>query len=655
MDAEQDMIVHLVGVPHMAKPTEGVFPAKGYILIAMLLLAGSGRMSRQSVAALLWDDAPEEKALTNLRQLLVRIHRCWPYDEPLIETSGPHLTAGTSAHRSDLATILALQKSAVLAERVQAVLLARGDLLDTVDTGGGELSQWFRGERERFRRLVLALASDVLVEMTRFGRAQERDIDAIGERILALEPEREESFRALIEAYGRNGNIDAVNRVYAELLTMLRREFNSEPRPETVAAMRRIQASAPRTRLQLVSQHDEPASDARVREIPALRNFADLPRVALFPPKPLPDQTLHTLHRALIEDVANDLSRHRTFTVIAPHSSFGVADAADAERLAVLKTGYLITSYVLPGEEHLALRLVKQPGDEIVWAAEYPVGIDKLPFAFRRISRQISSTLASEIERDQLDRMRADPKPTAYRHYLEGQIRLKNCDLPKLRRARAEFKQAIGEDRSFAPAYARIAQTLQLEWLMLGGNDPYLLHQARHEAETALAIDGGIGEGHWMAAVVALYQRDFDYSAEKFLVAEALNPHSADLLSHHADALSHLGYADIGWERFQRALELNPFPPDYYWWFGCTIAIRRRDFATGIELCKNMSSEDAVLRVLAMCHGLMGNVDVARQYGRKLREMYPGATALEMARLAPDRRNEDINLCAEGLRIAGLD
>lgn len=655
MNAERDMIVHLVGVPHMAKPTEGVFPAKGYILIAMLLLAGSGRMSRQAVAALLWDDAPEEKALTNLRQLLVRIHRCWPYEEPLIETSGSHLMAGSSAHRSDLASILALQKSAVLAERVEAVLLARGDLLDTIDTGGGELAQWFRGERERFRRLVLGLAADVLLEMTRFGRAPEREIDIIGERMLALEPEREESYRALLEAYGRNGNFDAVNRTYATLVAVLKQELDSEPRPETMAAMRRILANAPRARLHVVSDRSSEMQGDADREVSATRSLVGLPRVALFPPKALAGDQLHYLHRALIEDVANDLSRHRTFAVIAPHSSFEVADSPDAERLAALRSGYLISGFMLPDGEHMALRLTRQPGAEIIWAAEYPIGLDKLPSTFRRITRQISSTLASEIERDQLDRMRADPKPNAYRHYLEGQTRLKNCDLPKLRRARAEFKQAISEDRSFAPAHARIAQTLQLEWLMLGGNDPYLLHQARHEAETALAIDGGIGEGHWMAAVVALYQRDFDYAAEKFLVAEALNPHSADLLSHHADALSHLGFADTGWERFQRALELNPFPPDYYWWFGCTIAIRRRDFATGIELCKNMSSEDAVLRVLAMCHGLMGNVDVARQYGRKLAEMYPGATALEMARLAPDRRSEDINLCAEGLRIAGLD
>ncbi len=655
MNSERDTAIHLVGIPHVAMSTVGVFPAKGYILVTMLLLAGGRRMSRQAVAALLWDDAPEEKALTNLRQLLVRINRCWPSEEALIETSGPHLTAGPGAERSDLAALLACQKSAVLAERARGVMLAKGELLDTIDTGGGELSQWFRGERERFRRLVLTLAADVLVEMTRFGRAQEREIDAIGERMLALEPEREESFRALLEAYGRNGNFEAVNRTYAALIDVLRREFNAEPRPETAAAVRRILASAPRARLQIVSQRDDAAPNPPVREISAVRSLAGLPRVALFPPKALPGQLLHPLHRALIEDIANDLSRHRTFAVVAPHSSFGVADAPDADRFAALRSGYLISGFMVPGGEQMALRLTRQPGDEIIWAAEYSVDLDKLPVAFRLISRQIASTLASEIERDQLERMRADPKPVAYRHYLEGQARLKNCDLPKLRRARAEFRQAIHEDKDFAPPHARIAQTLQQEWLMLGGTDPYLLNQARSEADIAIEIDAGSGTGHWMSAVVALYQRDFDHSAEKFVEAETLNPHSADLLVHHADALSHMGDANAGWERFNRALELNPFPEDYYWWFGASIALRRRDFAAGIELCTNMASDEAVVRVLAVCHGLMGNIETSRQYGRRLAEMYPGITAMELARMAPDRRVEDVNLCAQGFRIAGLD
>lgn len=635
-------------------PARGLFPVKGYIVVAMLLLAGGGRMSRQAIAGLLWDDAPEEKALTNLRQLLVRIHKMWPHQEALIETNGPHLSLGPAAERSDLAAILKYEKSTVLDERVRGVLLARGELLDTIDIGGGELAQWFRAERERFRSRVLTLASDVLVEMTRLGRAQEREIDSIGERMLSLEPEREESYRALIEAYGRNGNFEAVNRTYTALTEVLRREFDADPRPGTIAAVRRILASAPRTKIQVVVDRELEQPPQFETDILAIRNLAGLPRVALFPPEPLPGRPLHPLHRTLIKDVANDLSRHRTFAVLATHSSFRVAEDPNSERLAALRSGYMVSGFMIPGGEQMALRLTRQPEGEIIWAAEYQVSLDKLALSFRLITRQIASTLASEIERDLLGQSRTDPKSIAYRHYLQGQARLRNFDLSRLRRARAEFLQATEEDNNFAPSHARIAQTLQLEWLMLGGTDPFLLNQAKAEAATAIKLDSGNGTGHWMAAVVALYQRDFEYTAEKFTEAETLNPHSADLLVYHADALSHLGDAEAGWTRFQRALELNPFPPDYYWWAGATIAIRRRRFAEAIEMCGKMESDESVLRVLAICHAHLGETDVARHYGRRLMENYPGLSAIDMARMAPDRNMDDIDLCAAGFRMAGL-
>ncbi|PRH88925.1 SARP family transcriptional regulator [Labrys okinawensis] len=655
MDSNGNIVLHLVGVPHVAKPMKGVFPAKGYVLAAMLLLCGGRRMSRQTIAALLWDDAPEEKALTNLRQLLARINRFWPLDQPLIEAEGSNLMVGPGGRYSDLAQIMTRRKSQVLAERVAAVRLVRGDLLDTLDTGGPELSQWFRSERERFRRQVLGLAGEVLMEMTQFARAKKSDIDEIGERMLALEPEREESFRALIEAYGRIGDIEEAGRVFDDLKKMLREEFGIEPRPETAATMRRILANAPRPRLQVVSETEVSAVRDQAARPPALRNLAGLPRVSLFPPQPRPGETLHPLYRMLIEDVANSLSRHATFAVTAPHSSFDVADSGDRERLAALRSGYLVTGFLVPGSQKMALRLTRNPGDEIIWATEYQVELENLAVAFRMISHRIAATLASEIERDQLERLRADPKPLAYRHYLEGHLLFKNCDLPRLRRARVEFQKAAAIDKDFAGARGAVSNALQLEWLMLGANDPSLLMQARHEAEAAISIDAGNSVGHWMSAVIALHQRDYEKAAEQFLEAETLNPNSADLLESHGDTLAHLGDPDAGWERFQRAVELNPFPPDRYWWGGATIAYFREDFEGAIDMCGKMESDQSVLRILAICHGNLGNKEAAKNYGARLKDMYPGITAADVVKLTPDKKGNMKEIIVRGLRVAGIN
>lgn len=55
-----------------------------------------------------------------------------------------------------------------------------------------------------------------------------------------------------------------------------------------------------------------------------------------------------------------------------------------------------------------------------------------------------------------------------------------------------------------------------------GRQRPHLLHRAKAEADASVEIDPALGVGHWMCAVVALYQRDFDISAERFFEAEAL-------------------------------------------------------------------------------------------------------------------------------------
>ena len=381
------------------------------------------------------------------------------------------------------------------------------------------------------------------------------------------------------------------------------------------------------------------------------------PRLAILAPgwTAAPERT--ELLKVLIEDVANELARHRTFAVLAPHSSFQVDhDSGVPRKNGILRADYTVSGFVKPrgSGESLALRMVNCARQEIVWAAEFPISQSELMSSFRMLAIRISASLASGLETDMLLHLRKNGSGTAYLHYLEGQRWLKNCDLPRLRRARKAFGESISKDGRFAPAHARIAQTLYLEWLLLGGDDPRLLVDAREHAGLALALDPNNALGHWMAGVISLYQRDFDHSAEKFEEAEVLNPNSADLLVQHADALSHFGNAEAGWKKFERAIDLNPLPPDHYWWAGASIAFVQGDLARSIELCGRLKNDEPVLRLLAASHALAGNIEPARTYGKRLAELYPGQSAAQMFKIAPDRDSRVLNRFLEGLRLAGV-
>ncbi|GAB2177876.1 BTAD domain-containing putative transcriptional regulator [Dongia sp. agr-C8] len=641
---DPQVFIRLLGVPEVAgSATAAPFPAKGFQLLALICRSPAARISRREAASLLWNSGSDGEALTNLRQLLMRIRRFDASTQELIASDQQWLTLGAAFPDIDILLFQSLTSQMPNRDAQRALELFRGDLLAGAGDFTNEFAQWLLPEREALRACFFSAAASVLIDLTRFGRAPADELRAIAQRMLALEPDREASYRLLIEAYGRNGMFAEADKIMKELKQVLRREFGAEPSAETIAVSRRVMASA---------------RDVVAGEPQAERNEDVRPRIAFLAPYSVDDAEAPRIVRALIEDVANELTRYRTFAVLAPHSSFQVAhDSGLPVDNAALRAGYTISGFLRreAAIETLTLRLVKCSSQEILWALEIPLEADQLAHSFRILAMRVAASLAAELERDSLSQaLDRNTAGAAYRRYLEGQVQMQACTLPSLRRAQRAYRDSAAQDPSFAAARARIGQTLYLEWLLLGGSDPHLLIEARKHADAAVALDAGAALGHWMSAVVGLYQRDFGLSAEKFSEAEALNPNSADLLVQHADALSHFGRPDEGWSRFERAVDLNPLPPDHYWWAGAGIAFNRQDFTRTVALCGRMANDEPVLRLLTATHALLGDIETARSYGQRVTELYPGERAADMVKAVPNRDDTPGKLFIEGLRLAGI-
>ena len=627
-------LVCLFGQPKVVGlEADRIFPQKGYQLLALVARARDQQITRKEAAGLLWDDISEEKSLNNLRQLIARVRKAQQGIGLLVEVDPHNIRLGRDKIRLDLHQMMTSQSSSV-------VELYKGDLLAGVRDVTESYQDWLRIERTFLRERFFSAATETLMELTRFGRANKAEIDNIASRMLTIEQDREETYRALIDAYGRAGYFEEAARRYQNLIEMLRTAYGTQPLAATKSVVRRVLSGRQAIQGESISRATPPMSR---------------PRVAFLTPRWLgADERAQGFLRAFIEDVANELARYRTFVMLAPHSSFQIAhDSGMPSDNTLLRADYTVSGLLKPNSV-LSLRMVSSSEQEIVWAGDFKTSSQHIVGCFGQLVTMVAGTVAEGIEKDFARSIQSTTNYNAYSNYLNGQQFMQDCTLTNLRRARKYFRATATEDSTFAPAHARIAQTLYQEWLMTGADDPQVLGEARANADYAVQVDANCGVAQWMSGVISLYQRDFSACERHFAAAEILSPNAPDLMVQYGDALSHLGEPDNGMERFQAALDLNPLPPEHYWWVGASIAFNQRDYQRAIDFCHKIENDESVVRILTSAHALNGDADQARSYAHRLRELYPNITAANLIKLPPDRSDENIKIFVEGLRMAGI-
>lgn len=193
---------------------------------AFVYLASSGgRTRRAQLAALLWPDADERGAQTNLRQTLRTLaSRPW----------GAHLRRDRFSAGVALASDLVAFDRAVAEGRwAEAHARYAGPFLDGFELPrSGEFGAWVESERaavaSRWRRATWAWLEEA--------RAAGRWHDVAGgcDRLLAADPLDERALRWALRASAAIGDLHAVERRYRAFREELAREVGLEPEAETV-------------------------------------------------------------------------------------------------------------------------------------------------------------------------------------------------------------------------------------------------------------------------------------------------------------------------------------------------------------------------------------------------------------------------------------
>lgn len=246
-----------VRVEHDGRPPTEKATRVVQALLAYLLLERHRSHSRDVLVGLFWGDQPDESARGCLNTALWRLRRVL---EPAGVPRGTYVA--NTAHREigfnrasdhwlDVAVFeehakRVLDRPAGAAadadlERLEGALaLYTGDLLE------GVYSDWALCERERLRLLYLKS----LTRLMRYHgerNAHEKSL-TFGERILHLDPLREEIHREMMRLYAACGQRSQALRQFETCRRVLAAELDVAPMEETKAVYDRIIASAGRAR-----------------------------------------------------------------------------------------------------------------------------------------------------------------------------------------------------------------------------------------------------------------------------------------------------------------------------------------------------------------------------------------------------------------------
>ncbi|MDQ0473512.1 BTAD domain-containing putative transcriptional regulator [Labrys wisconsinensis] len=626
------------------------FPSKGFLLIGYLLLMREEyRAPRTAIANFLWEDAAAASAALNLRQLISRLtQRQNELGLTLFHLEAGHIRLDPAGVEIDL-----LQFQRCIAETQQPDIAALshlygGDFLSGLDITGSECRDQIELHRSRLRFLFVD-ALGALMDPAQTSLSPARLV-TIAYRLLDLDPYHERACRTLMRLLHANGQHSLARDAYTRFKLRLKAELDVEPEAATRELAARLFEPVARPRIH------EP--DVRPVDAPALPpSVAPLPRITMLPPVGGgQDPELGEILRGLVDEMTIELCRQKALAVVAPHTAALIGQSEDPQAfLTRFRVSYVVDCRVERrlGDSVLFVQLYRTEGRELVWAEQFRFDRQTIVGHYHALASRIVPSLVAGVQNFEIASSKTRAHPGAYVHCVLG-LRQLTLDLPSVRRARKAFRAALEEVPDFALAVSGLARSYQLEWLLLARRDPTLLEESIRLAQRAVALDPDDARGHRELGVARLYAQRFDDSLADLALAERANAQYADLLVDHGDALTHAGDPALGLRKLEHAIELNPLPPDAYWWVAGGAQYLLGRYQDAVESVRSMRNPAAANRLLAASLAMLGEKAEARRVVRLVKEEHPDFRIANWLAMVPFRDPQGRQHYEDGLRAAGF-
>ena len=611
-------------------------PRAAFLAVGLLDLAPSRVMTREALAASLWEGAPAARASASLRQLVSRI-KTWEEGARQSVLKVTPFTVGRdeSTLASDLSEFLTIETIDSAASLRLVAELYAGDFLADIEDSSELTGQWIAEQRTWLRDRFVKLA------LVGVGRVNGPVADQVLRRLADEAPYDDAVVRAGMVA-AREDPV-AVRSIYDRYVQRLRADLGNAPEPKTDALLRELTNETPSA---ATFRLDEPS--------PAMAVSVDsIPRVLILPPAdgPLPVAD-RKLGEMLVDEVTHTLGRLRTFAVFAPHTARLLANSPFPAGNPY-GADYLVTTRFAPSssDTRLCVALTRLETHEQLLTEELRFTQADLNAHHFHLAAAIGTRLASGIERTERRIYRTTGSANAYVHYLLGCEDVRSVDLRIIRRAMGHFRQALKLSRDFAPARAMMARAISVEWLLLDRDERGRIEKAVALAREATELDPLDPNGHREIGHALIYAGAIDEAVESLRSAAQLGPHSADVLFQYGDGLVHLGDIPEARRVLDKALDLNPLAPDLYYWVAATADYLLGHYPAASQMVNRMKNREPAARFIAAVEAMNGNLEAAARHRDIYLAQHPGFKLADY--LFPlQRENRDHYF--EGLRRAGF-
>lgn len=624
----------------------GTFPARGYEIAAFVGLAAGQGVDRTFLATLLWPDSADPHV--NLRYVLHAIRQWSAANTIAVFEIAPAEIRKLRQPTSDLDLLAGATVPKSAAELSTYVNSFGRELLEGHVTASADFESWLGEQRSRLQQVFVDTVLDAAAALTgpvvdaALLRAEARS--PFDDRIILARVKNLVSYRR------RAAAVAAYQAFRARYLSELGVDLDARVRqavgltlPETLAPEDAICLAAGTVTV--------PPS---VSGVPS----PGLPTVLILPPALEPGLVaaqVRFLSRALISEVTMLLGRMRTFAMFAPYTARQLFHDDPLTAARAVGAAYVVSTEIMDGGagQQLGFSLIHTASQAILVADTVALVTEGEGQGDERLATAIAAAVANHIAAVEVRRFRRTGEASTFTHYLLGQERL-SYDLKSIRKARSHFRRAATLSPKFAPAHAMIARSLTYEWLVLGRQDPCLLHEALQLAALAIEIDPLLPSGPWELGHALLYLQRLDESREQLERALERSPHVADLLADHADVFVHLGDGPAAKAAITKAMALNPLSPDEYHWVLGASDFLLENYKATLESFHRMANTRPVARLMAACYAMLGDLETAGHHRDRWLEDYPDFKVQDWVRVVPMRDRGVSQQIVEAMRTAGF-